>query len=1796
MPINTDLNIAPYFDDFDSEKQFYRILFKPGYAVQARELTQLQSMLQNQVATFGDNVFKEGSIVKGITFTELSNLKYVKLNDKDTGAPFTPTNFISRTVTEEIGGIDTEVDIVYEVETQNLASGDTTKLKAKIIQASTGFVSKNPDLQTFYINYLNETETGKKEFTVGEPLNIIKKRYIGDTLDSTEYIQEGSQNFVINVATGVGQEVGSAFGIQSSAGIIFQKGNFIFAEAQTVVVEKYSNSPNAKSIGFEVTETLVTSLQDPSLFDNANGSTNENAPGGDRLKLTPNLVVKTTTDADEDADFFSLIRYVNGNAVQVRDVSQYNALGDEMARRTFEESGNYIVERFKVRSEKRGSNTEVIVSPGVAYVKGYRVENAGEQNFTIDNVSNTEIFQAQPVSINYGSYVDVDEIRGTVDIDGTEADLEEAGTVIGKTFIRNLTQDRVYLYGSRITSAGKSFADVTQIDSDAGRILISNNAVIREQSRSPMIFPTGVFSVKSTSDIIIPVRERISASITSGTITLNNNGGVYNYDVNNDDVVVIDNTNVNRTVTSAVSSSNDSVLTISVSGGDAACTVYVNRNFQQTNNNTPYGKQVRKPYIKVAFADPETKYSLGFPDVWKIYSVEDSNGVDFTNSFRLHSNQKDGYYDISFMEYIPGRPKPANGTLTINLGTFQLNTSTGKAFFSINSYPIDDDSATLPNDKIRSHDLQVYTGTNGINYNLRECIDFRPYADKAAAASYSATTPASAPTITEVPDGVAPTFTTSMLVPALNESMVMDIESYNARMDLLTVDSYGTIALVKGNEEQDPSPPRVSADKLVISEVFIPGRPALSAYEADRAKKPAYAIRTRSRGIKRSTMADIATITDRIDRMEYYISLNQLEQSVDNINVLDENGLNRFKNGYLAEPFNDLTFAEMEDPLFDAAVPFDKKIMTPPVISFPIDLKYKSSSSATLFPTTTIADVGTLSRNSHVEIIDQPFATAFRNCVSNFYQYNGVGELSPSHDFGMDHTVNPVPAVIDLTTPFQDFADAIQEFLPLTGTRVTGETLLSRTRSGRTTTSVFEQTIQTNALEINEGTDNAVGDFVTNVGFLPFIRPKQISIFIAGLRPNTDHYFYFDGQAIDQHVYPGTAEDNARNVATFGEKGDTVTTDSDGVLRAVFEIPSETFYVGERKLEVADVDAYDTIESAGTSTAKLSYHAYNVSMETTSLQTRVPEIDVGQVTTTRNVTRRFTERRRRGDPLAQTFFIKKGMGLGSDTVMISKVDLYFKRKSATNGVNIQLREVVNGYPSNRILAFGQVHLKPSQVSVSDDASVATTVDFEAPVRLETETEYAVVVKPDANDPDYLIFTSKVGGLDLSPGATNGQAVVQDWGDGVLFTSTNNQAWKSYQDEDIKFKLYRHNFNASSGSLTLTNNDHEFFTLSDWDGKFQQGEFLYQERTRASGTGATVSMALNTKVITGTALDDTYAAGDYIKIENSGATREDIFQIVSVDSASQMTADKPTSFVVSNGAHTPLIAGRVTLHDQRHPEVLHIAESSASTGKVFQANTVYGLVSGVEAEISTVDDINLSYIQPIINRTNDSDSRATLSGTFVDTNNTNNYYDKNMKFGDANHFVQNGVVLYSKSNNVSGTKPFDFTINMENGGNVTSSPFVDIETSMLIGNQYRIGNTDANSAKYISKIVELAEDLDAEDLRVYVSAYKPKGTDVKVYMRPQHAYDSSNFASNDWIELEVIEGLRAESSTSNVNDYREFIYAVPDSEKNADGALTYESQDGGDFVGYRKFAIRIDLLSPNIHQAPTVADFRAIALT
>ena len=270
--LDTKLNISPYFDDYDPTKQYYKILFKPSTAVQTRELNQLQSILQNQISSFGQNIFKEGSVIKGCTFTFDNKYAFVKLRDTyANGSALTVSDLKDLIIQNEFG------------------------LKGTIVNYSPGLITKNPNLNTVYLKYLNTGtySNGDTQFAYGN--NELLSFY------STANVLQG-QVYSANVA----DVSGYGYAFTTTEGIIFKKGYFIYVTPQTAIIDKYNNIPDNISVGFDAKESLITSNADDSLFDNAVGSPNYAAPGADRLKLEPQLIVRNTGEANTES-FFSLV-------------------------------------------------------------------------------------------------------------------------------------------------------------------------------------------------------------------------------------------------------------------------------------------------------------------------------------------------------------------------------------------------------------------------------------------------------------------------------------------------------------------------------------------------------------------------------------------------------------------------------------------------------------------------------------------------------------------------------------------------------------------------------------------------------------------------------------------------------------------------------------------------------------------------------------------------------------------------------------------------------------------------------------------------------------------------------------------------------------------------------------------------------------------------------------------------------------------------------------------------------------------------------------------------------------------------------------------------------------------------------------------------------------------------------------------------------------------------------------------------------------------------------------------------
>jgi hypothetical protein len=370
MSINTNFNANPYYDDFDEDKKFLRMLFKPGFAVQARELTQLQTILQKQVERFGNHVFKNGSVVSGGT-TYLQDATYLKLDSTYAGTAVTANNFIGATIVDSVSAPTKRAEVI------------------KVFDADAG---------------------------TGDPKTLMVKQIFGTAFvpGDTIFTFETSPTTANISTSGVG--TGQLFSI--TEGVYFYDGFFIQNDQQTIATSKYSNTTANARIGFEITESTTTSSSDTSLLDPAQDASNYQAPGSDRFKINLTLATRSLTSTDT-TQFIELARVENGVLTRSYRFPIYSVLEDTLARRTYDESGNYTVRPFQISLQTNAANTanmDVILSPGKAYVFGYEYETIAPTTITIDKPRTTENVQNKRLSADYGNFVYTNEHFGSFPI------------------------------------------------------------------------------------------------------------------------------------------------------------------------------------------------------------------------------------------------------------------------------------------------------------------------------------------------------------------------------------------------------------------------------------------------------------------------------------------------------------------------------------------------------------------------------------------------------------------------------------------------------------------------------------------------------------------------------------------------------------------------------------------------------------------------------------------------------------------------------------------------------------------------------------------------------------------------------------------------------------------------------------------------------------------------------------------------------------------------------------------------------------------------------------------------------------------------------------------------------------------------------------------------------------------------------------------------------------------------------------------------------------------------------------
>ena len=386
MSSPTDFNLSPYYDDFAESKSFHRILFRPAFAVQARELTQSQTILQNQIEKLGDHFFEKGAMVIPGEIGYDLNYYAVKLSSID--STNTLAQFTNGTV----------------------LTGSTSGVVATIVNQST---TDGTDPDTLFVKYSKSGGNNKNEFSFAD----------GEILTGTN---SDSVNVIATVNT---TAIGSAAQVQ--AGSYYINGFMVNVAEQTIILDKYTNTPSYR-VGLLVTESFVTPTQDNTLNDNAQGVSNTNAPGAHRFKIDLTLQ-KKAVGAVDDSNFVELLRLQSGILQNQVRTTEYAVLEDTFARRTFDESGDYSVKDFDldlrehlISANNRGvytaanggleSKIAAGLAPGKAYVRGYEIETIGSSFVDVDKAREFDTQNAFPTRFDVGNFVNVTNVYGTPDV------------------------------------------------------------------------------------------------------------------------------------------------------------------------------------------------------------------------------------------------------------------------------------------------------------------------------------------------------------------------------------------------------------------------------------------------------------------------------------------------------------------------------------------------------------------------------------------------------------------------------------------------------------------------------------------------------------------------------------------------------------------------------------------------------------------------------------------------------------------------------------------------------------------------------------------------------------------------------------------------------------------------------------------------------------------------------------------------------------------------------------------------------------------------------------------------------------------------------------------------------------------------------------------------------------------------------------------------------------------------------------------------------------------------------------
>ncbi len=751
-----------YKDDFSDSAGFYRILYNGGKVLQSRELTQMQTIINKQIERFGNNIFKEGAVVKAGGFALDAAYEFVKL---DTTSTSTSAN---------VGDIIT---------------GATSGIRAEILEI---VAAASGDPVTYYVRYVNTTSiisgVTTPRFTPGEGL--------------------GSGRIVQITNTSINPAIGRGARVTVGESIYFTQGFFVYTEPQAYTISKYSDAPNS-DVGFKIVQDVVSENDDVSLYDNSTTNPNLTAPGAHRFRIKLYLTDRASLGANEN--FIHVATIKDGAifaAVKTQQDLQYNIPRDLIAKRIHENSGNYLVKPFRLQFVGDSQDTHLVakISDGIAIVDGYRAARLAPSDIRIAKPTITIENEGEFTAIDYGNYVDVladSAIGGPSLTNYPRQNLMDAkdfgGSRIGYGRVRGVHENgenmRYHLFDIKM-DAGKSFRNVKSIGLDSDNFLnplqTGTNTILEDPLNTSLIYPLPYRRPRSIDPQSLEVQfSRSGTSDGAGNFTVSIPSS-YALSNSNDWMFFTDAANGGKLSNGSLGglTTGSSSTTITGLPSSAPITAYI---YATISSPVIRAKTlVQDATITTTItndSDGNQIIDLGQADIYTVKRIrtDDSDGIDLFPRFRLDNGQRPGFYDIGKLTLQPGQTAPS-GNVYVKFDHF--NHGNGN-FFAINSYTGVIDYGAIPN----------FVYPNGRRINLRDVLDFRSVKNTSTSFTTADVSP----------------------MPAPNELTQSDNTYYLPRAYKLSINKDGNFTVNVGQPNFNPVPPGPAIGELPLYNFTLGG-------------------------------------------------------------------------------------------------------------------------------------------------------------------------------------------------------------------------------------------------------------------------------------------------------------------------------------------------------------------------------------------------------------------------------------------------------------------------------------------------------------------------------------------------------------------------------------------------------------------------------------------------------------------------------------------------------------------------------------------------------------------------------------------------------------------------------------------------------------------------------------------------------------------------------------------------------------------------------------------------------------